>query len=148
MTFQFIDEDKTIKLTKDAPFMISSNLSSLESATDNLVSGAKEQYHKIFVGNKASEDKEALIGDEEPDEDITLQTEKTQTSNPVDVFSTGVDSQSHPDNSSVMTIPEYDAQKVEVIGFPSFTVPEANMDDIRENVEQRNDEDEFLVKFD
>ena len=128
--------------------MISSNLPLMQSAAENLFSGAKGQCQKIFVGNKAYDDKETLIDDDEPNEDITLQIDQNQISNSVDIFSIQQGSKFPPDNSSVMNIAANNTENSNTIGFPSRTVPESNMDDNQGNDEQQNDEDEFLVKFD
>ena len=64
LSFQFAEEDKTIKVTKEAPLMLSSNLASMQQVADQFVNGAKGQCQKMLAATKKADDKEALINDE------------------------------------------------------------------------------------
>ena len=102
--------------------MLSSNIPSMQSAADQFISGAREQSQKIFVANKISEDKEALIVDDEQDEDLTIDIDNTQitATDTTDLFSTDQDMQCYAEDMSSIATTTNDAQMIESIGFPSL----------------------------
>ena len=148
LNFQFAEEDKTIKVTKEAPLMLSSNLASMQQVADQFVSGAKGQCQKMLAATKKADDKEALINDEETDEDMSLQTDTGK------LVSTDLDEillakkEEKPDKDDITTtvIRTHDTQLIESIGFPSNTVPEDTTVDDSENAAL--DDEECLVSFD
>ena len=129
--------------------MISSNLPSLQSAADQFMSGAREQCQKIFVPNKVSEDKEALIVDDEPEEDLTTDIDKSQitTTDTKDLISTNQDMQSSADDIFATATTSNDTQMIESIGFPSHIVPDLTSGDVEEN-DKVTDSEEVLLDFD
>ena len=129
--------------------MLSSNLPSMQSAADQFISGAREQCQNIFVPNKVSEDKEALLVDDEEDEDLTTDINNTQitSTDTTDLFSTDQDMQCYAEDMSTTTTTTNDTQMIESIGFPSFTVPETANDNDDENNKVK-DKEEVLLNFD
>ena len=129
--------------------MLSSNPPSIQSTADKLISGAKDQCQKIFVPNKTSEDKEALIVDDESEEDNIPDIDNTQivSTGVEDLFFSEPDVQFHGDETSTNLTAENDPPIIESIGFPSNTVPDAGNDDNVEKDEVKHS-DELLLNFD
>ena len=129
--------------------MLSSNLPSMQSTADKLISGAKDQCQKIFIPNKTSEDKEALIVDDESGEDNIPDIDNTQivSTGVEDLFFSGQDVQCHGDETSTNATVENDPPIIESIGFPSNTVPDAGNYDNEEKDEGKHS-DELLLNFD
>ena len=129
--------------------MLSSNLPSMQSAADQFISAAREQCQKIFVPNERTEEKEALIVDDEQDEDLTISSDNTQitSADTTDLFSADQDMQCYADDMSTTATTINDTQMIESIGFPSHIIPDATSNDVEEN-DKVNDGEEVLLNFD
>ena len=128
--------------------MLSSNLASMQQVADQFVSGAKGQCQKMIAATKKADDKEALINDEETDEDMSLQPDTDNIlSNDLDgMFIAKKDEKLDKDDNTTTFVQTHDTQMIESIGFPSNTVPEeTTIDDIKNTA---LDDEEFLVSFD
>ena len=129
--------------------MLSSNLASMQQVADQFVSGAKGQCQKILAATKKADDKEALINDEETDEDMSLQTDNgkiVSTTDLDDMLLAKQDEKPDKDDNTATLIQTHDTQLIESIGFPSNTVPEETTIDDSMNTTQGDEE--FLVNFD
>ena len=128
--------------------MLSSNLASMQQVADQFVSDAKGQCQKMLAGTKKADDKEALINDEETEEDISLQSDTSKiVSTDLDhILGAKQDEKPDKDHKSTTLIQTQETHLIESIGFPSNAVPEDTTLDESKNTTQ--DDEEFLVKFD
>ena len=128
--------------------MLSSNLASMQQVADQFVSGAKGQCQKILAATKKADDKEALINDEETDEDMSLQTDngKIVSTDLDDLMLAKQDEKPDKDYNTTTLIQPHDTQLIESIGFPSNTVPEETT--IDDSMDTTQGDEEFLVNFD
>ena len=74
LIFQFTEEDEedeTIMVTEKDPYTLSNFRASIQQAPGKLVNGAKEQCQKMLANTQKTDDKVALINNEESDEYTT-----------------------------------------------------------------------------
>ena len=121
----------------------------MQQVADQFVSGAKGQCQKMLAATKKADDKEALINDEETEEDISLQSDTSKiVSTDLDhILGAKQDEKPDKDHKSATTlIQTQETHLIESIGFPSNTVPEDTTLDDSKNTTL--DDEELLVSFD